>query len=253
MENLCCCRAEEHAAEVKAMLQARDFDVLGIEDNGVVCGYIKQSDLPSGGNKECGEYKIEFRISDLVAESTPLLIIFGIFRNINVYRVFVLVGNRIQGIITRGDLRKAPVRMWLFGLVSLLEMQFLRLIRHYYQHNSWKNSLPEERIKAAEELLLQRQGKKENIDLADCLQFCDKRDLILARNDIRSLLVIKSKSSGKSLLKKVEDLRNNLAHAQDIFAGMSWEQLIDLTEEVERLLQRCESIQTGDQTESVIQ
>jgi len=36
--------------------------------------------------------------------------------------VFVVVRRGVSGIVTRADLRKPPVRLLLFGLVSLLEM-----------------------------------------------------------------------------------------------------------------------------------
>ena len=43
-------------------------------------------------------------------------------------RLFVRVLGAVGGIITMSDLQKPPVRMWLFGMITLLEMRMSRLI-----------------------------------------------------------------------------------------------------------------------------
>jgi hypothetical protein len=78
------------------------------------------------------------------------------------------------------------------------------------------------------------------LHLADCLQFCDKRDIVLKADKLYSQLGFESKESGERLLKELEDLRNDLAHAQDIITGR-WPKIVDLAEEAEQLLQNCES------------
>lgn len=141
-------------------------------------------------------------------------------------------------------MQKAPVRMLLFGLVTLLEMHLLRLIRIYYPNDSWQEFLSDGRLEQAKKLLSERHARNEAIDLADCLQFCDKRDLILRRSDIQKSVGLESKKSGE-LLESAEKLRNKLAHAQDIVTGSSWPEIIDLAKEIEVLLERCELIENG--------
>jgi len=157
-------------------------------------------------------------------------------------QVFIVVIGEVSGIITKGDLQKAPVRMWLFGVLSLLEMQFLRLIRASYPKDTWKELLKDDRLENAEEMLLKRKKRNEAIDLADCLQFCDKKTILLECDTLRNGLDFPSKNKGEELLKAFEDLRNELAHAQDIVTSR-WPELVTLAKKAEDLLAACETLE----------
>lgn len=87
----------------------------------------------------------------------------------------------------------------------------------------------------------ERRGRNEHITVLDCLQFCDKRDLLLASNDLRAKLGLASKRQAKSLFNDAEDLRNRLAHSQqDLVQGSSWKAQIELIEKVEELVHRSD-------------
>ena len=43
-------------------------------------------------------------------------------------RLFVRSLGTVAGVVTRADLQDPPVRMWLFGMITVLEMRFLHLI-----------------------------------------------------------------------------------------------------------------------------
>ena len=155
--------------------------------------------------------------------------------------VFVLVATDVKGIVTRADLNKPPVRVYLFGLVSLLEMHLGFWVRRTYDGDSWKERLGKKRLDAANALQAERQARNEEITLFDCLQFCDKRDLFLAGRDLRAKLDLGGKKHVDSLLKKAEDLRNRLAHSQqDLVQGTSWQSLIEVVEGLEALVHRSD-------------
>jgi hypothetical protein len=78
----------------------------------------------------------------------------------------------VSGIITKGDLQKAPLRMWLFGLLSLIEMQLLRLIRTTYPDDTWTQLLSYGRLGKAQQFLEDRQRRNEAIDLAGLPSVC---------------------------------------------------------------------------------
>ena len=235
LERLQCCNAKEDAVVVKKRMKKLDFDVMGIKDKGITYGYVKKSELENG---PCKKYENKFHPSELVAESMPLTYLLPILYDTQ--RVFVLERNKVNGIVTRGDLQKAPVRMFLFGLITLLEMNLLYLIRIYYPNESWIKSIEFKRLEKAKKLQSMRKDRNEAIDLADCLQFCDKRDLILKKPEIIKNIGIKSKKSIKQILESAENLRNNLAHAQDIVKGLSWTKVIDLAKEIELFIKQCE-------------
>lgn len=233
--------AETDVTEVLDWMEAHDFDVVGVESKDGVSGYVERSSLLDQCGK-CGDRQHVFHPSELIAISTPLMKLLPILQQTP--RVFVLDCNRVSGILTCGDLQKAPVRMLLFGLVTLLEMNLLRLIRRHYSPDSWQKLLKRERLDIATRLWQESQARNEATDLLDYLQFCDKRELVLHHSLLLQQLGLKSKRSGEKFLKATEHLRNRLAHAQDLVAGSSWTELISLAAEIEALLRRCEDIES---------
>jgi len=213
------------------------FDFIGMRNSGLqrVIGYVSACDLRNG---LCEDHCHKFELNDLISNATPLIDVLSILRDKN--RVFVLSGDIVTGIITRADLQKPPVRILLFGLVSLLEIHLSYLIRKYYPADTWKKKLKEQRLASAEKLMKERVGRNENLDLIDCLQFCDKRDLATKHPKICQILHFESKTPGLKLLGGIRKIRNKLAHSQDIVEGTTWEEIIDLASRIEESIQRSE-------------
>jgi hypothetical protein len=233
--------ADADAIEVLHWMQLQDFDVVGVETANIISGYVERSHLMQHKSGKCGDYQQIFHPPELVAISTPLMKLLPIFAQKS--RLFVLDSNQITGIITYGDLQKAPVRMLLFSLVTLLEMNLLRLIRLYYPQDAWKEVLKPDRLEAAQKLWRESRERNEATDLLDYLQFCDKRELILNQPELFQKLGLNSKRSGEKFLKSAEHLRNRLAHAQSLVSGSSWQELISLAEAIEKLLIYCEQVE----------
>ncbi|RCJ18178.1 hypothetical protein A6770_06270 [Nostoc minutum NIES-26] len=233
--------AEAEVTEVLHWMQAQDFDVVGIEKEDTITGYIERSSLMQAKSGKCSDYQRVFHPKELIAISTPLIKLLPILQQTP--RLFVLDCNQVSGIVTCGDLQKAPARMLLFGLVTLLEMNLLRLVRIYYPQDSWQKVLKPERLEVAQRLWQESQQRNEAMDLLDYLQFCDKRELVLNQAELLQQLELKSKRFGERFLKSAEQLRNRLAHAQNLVSGSSWTELISLAEAMEKLLIRCEEIE----------
>ena len=89
-------------------------------------------------------------------------------------RLFVRVLGAVGRIITRSDLQKPPVRMWLFGMITLVEMRMSRLIEQLSTDESWREFLSAGRLQKAEAMLEERRRRSQNLQLIDCLQFSDK-------------------------------------------------------------------------------
>ncbi|MBD2694010.1 hypothetical protein [Anabaena catenula] len=233
--------ADADVTEVLDWMQLQDFDVVGVKTGDTISGYVELTTLLKSQSGKCSDYQRVFHPQELVAISTPLMKLFPILKQTP--RLFVLDCNKVSGIITCGDLQKAPVRMLLFGLVTLLEMNLLRLVRLYYPQDSWQKVLKPDRLEAAQKLWRESQERNEATDLLDYLQFCDKRELVLNQPELFQQLELKSKRFGERFLKSAEHLRNRLAHAQSLVSGSSWKDLISLAEDMERLLVRCEEIE----------
>ena len=171
------------ALEIKAFMDERDFDVVGVRQDGIVVGYVERSKLMG---KTLEDHKTSFEPHLQVAETTSILDILRLLRDSP--RIFVVIMDQISGIVTKGDLQKAPVRMYLFGVLSLLEMQLLRLIRRAFPDDAWKPLLSSTRIEAATRLLDDRRKRNEALGLADCLQFGDKVTIVAKCQELREAL-----------------------------------------------------------------
>ncbi|MBW4684453.1 MAG: hypothetical protein KME40_04995 [Komarekiella atlantica HA4396-MV6] len=232
---------DAEVSEVLYWMRLQDFDVVGLETGDTISGYVERSSLMQAKSGKCRDYQRVFHPKELIAISTPLMKLLPILQQTP--RLFVLDCNQVSGIVTCGDLQKAPARMLLFGLVTLLEMNLLRLVRLYYPQDSWQQVLKPERLKVAQRLWRESQERNEATDLLDYLQFCDKRELVLNQPELLEQLGLKSKRFGERFLKSAEQLRNRLAHAQSLVSGSSWIELISLAEAMETLLIRCEEIE----------
>ncbi|MCI0414204.1 hypothetical protein L0222_15585 [bacterium] len=229
--------AESQSGTILSFMDKKNFDVVGVRENAEVVGYANRNDLSNGSR--LGDHTIAFHSDEIIGENDPLIRAFQMLRSRK--RVFVTILRGIGGIVTIGDLQKAPVRMWLFGIISLIEMNFLQIIRVYFPQESWRLVLNQSRVTLAEQLLLQRQRMNAEIDLADCLQFCDKRDIVLSKDHLLKSLGFTSKSEGEKKLKDVQNLRDELAHSQDIITS-KWPRTADVAADAERILQACETL-----------
>jgi len=168
--------------DVKKFMDDKDYDVIGVRKDGLIAGYASKSKF-SGGKLE--NYLTDFQEEEKFPETTPLIDIFQPFLRLD--RIFVLFLGEVGGIVTRGDFQKIPVRMWFFALVSLIEMHLLRIIREYYPEEKWIDLIKPKRPKRFEKVKEKYDAlSKENaaIDLADCLDFCDKREIIIQNKEI---------------------------------------------------------------------
>lgn len=227
--------ARSSAAEVRAFMEEREFDVVGVRDHGLVTGYVARAALAAG---EIAEHRRAFAPTEVLSDSEPLLAAFAALREQRHF--FVTVLGHVGGIVTRGDLQKAPVRLWLFGLVSLLEMQLLRVVRERYPADSWSSLVTGERLSGARKVFEERRRRNEENDLSDCLQLGDKASIFSRDPVLFELSGSPSKRALDEFFKEVGTLRNALAHANDILCGR-WPDLANLVVKLEDLLERLEA------------
>jgi hypothetical protein len=240
LEPLVCCPLDASAPQIAAWLNKLGFDAVGVKtaDEGVAVGFVMREDLKDG---LVGDWVRTFGSDHLIADSTPLSQVLIALRNAQSY--FVLLGRTVEGIVTRADLNKPPVRMYLFGLISLLEMHLAAWVKVTYQGESWQVAISPERLREAQKVKAQRASRDEDPLLLDCLQFCDRRDLVLKHRALREKLELTPKTTSSNLLKQAERLRNLLAHSgYDLSEGSSWEERIDLVHWIEALLERSDDL-----------
>jgi hypothetical protein len=230
--------ADRPPEQVKRFLDQHGYDVVGVRLEGNLIGYVRREDL---GAATLAEVVRPLDSTVLVADTEPLLGVFEWLRQ----RRWLLVGTRghAWGIVTRGDAQKAPVRMWLFGLVTLAEMHLLRLVRECYPSDTWREQhlLSPGRQKEAERLFEKRRHGNEETDLTDCLQLCDKVTILKKYESVFAHMGFPSKAGADAFFRRVEQLRNLLAHSRDIVT-QDWEGLAELVLDLEHFLTRCEEL-----------
>lgn len=227
--------ATTSASDVRSFLINRRYEVVGVRCEGVVAGYVQRDDLEAG---TCGDSLRQFDESQVVLDSMPLFEL--VMRLKNHSRLFVSMLGRIGGIVSRSDMQKPPARMWLFGLVTLIEMRFTEIIEQSFPDGEWRSSLSDGRMQKAVELLAQRACHHQELDLLDCLQLSDKATIVSRSEQLRAITQFGSKRQLEDATKMLERLRNSLAHAQDIVTN-DWETIVLLAE-------RLDSILTGPTT-----
>src|SRR5262249_51714448 len=125
------------------------------------------------------------------------------------------------------------VRMWLFGIVTLIEMRCSQLVESHCPGDTWREYLSEGRLEKAKALLEERGRRNQKLRLFDCLQFSDKGQIVARHENIRKHTIFSSRRQAEETIKKLEQLRNNLAHAQDILIS-DWETIFLLCDFVHR-------------------
>lgn len=238
-ESLACCRIYDNSFEVKRTLNACDFDVIGVIDNNdKKIGYIERAKI---GDNEISSYLTTFSLNQIIAESTPISELFEILTDREF--VFVLKKNEIDGIVTRADINKPIVRIYLFGIISLYEFHLNFWINKYHKNESWKKILKDERLNTADKLFQIRKGNNVQLTLLECLQFCDKRDILRNTERFIEKFEYQSKPKFKRLLKNIEKIRNELAHSQNsIISNLKWAVFVDSIKQIKYFLEKSENV-----------
>jgi predicted transcriptional regulator len=143
--DLVTCDSNDDVAQALDRMDAYGYDMLPVVTEGAILGCVERESLEGG---RCGASERKLGPADLVSDATPVLDLLPILRDRQ--RVFVLQGNRVTGIASRSDLQKAPVRMLLFTLVTLLEMHLQRLVVAHYPLSEWPPPLSPARLQLAE-------------------------------------------------------------------------------------------------------
>jgi hypothetical protein len=123
----------------------------------------------------------------------------------------VVSADRVSGLISISDLQQLPVRAALFAVVTHLETLMAELIRWSFgDASSWLPLLAAARRRKIEEEIAQGHKNDVFVDPVLFTQLCDKRDILLNTEPCNA-----HDSSWVSDMKRIEHLRNALAHANE--------------------------------------
>lgn len=222
--------AETPGPAVAKVMDRDGLEVVGVCRDGRVAGFAERDELGTG---PFGDAAKEFAPATLLPGSAPLSAAVRVL--VTEPRAFVTALGGVAGVVTRDDLQKPPGRMWLFGMVTIIELRYTRLIAEHCPGESWREYLSEGRLKKADELMAERRRRHRSVGLLDCLQLSDKGQIVARNEAIRERTIFTSRRQAEEGIRLLEGLRNNLAHAQDIVSA-DWDAIVQLSGHLDRAL-----------------
>jgi hypothetical protein len=214
---------------VRDAMNSLRVDVCGIRKSGLVCGWISRDDVAKSSTSLVGR---PFEETSILSDTASLT---QVVQGLNgMPYLFVHSLGQVSGLIRRSELQKPAMRMWLFGLITISELRVTRIIDETCPQDLWCKYLSEGRLQKAHELRCERQKRGQQPTLLDCLQFADKGRIVARDEKLRQQTRFASQREVEKFVKAWEDLRNNLAHSQDL--SRDWDMILDLTTNLHRIV-----------------
>lgn len=208
--------------QLREVFRDSSTTVVGIRQGGHLTSYLLDEDLRTDA---APLQPRAFVPRQMVTLDTPLAdIIHSLTHHIH---CFVDLEGEVVGVISRTDIEKPAARMWLFGLIMLIDLSTTTSIREYWKDDGWRELITGSRLAKAEDLHRERQRRKMPGGLLECLQFSDKLQILFHIKDFLEQSGFASLSAAKKVFKDLESLRNNLAHGQEI-SSADWPAIVRL-------------------------
>ena len=127
---------------------------------------------------------------------------------------YVSAGGTVNGVISRADMQKPAVRMWLFGIITVAEIEITERVRQQWPNDTWASKISPPRMAKAKQLQQERERRREGYLLLDCLQLGDKLEILTSDASQLVALDIPTPSAARRVSKQIQGLRNTLAHSK---------------------------------------
>jgi hypothetical protein len=219
------------ADTAREAMQVNGWIVAGVRDGGRIVGYLRSEDLVDG---VCGDHHRRFSRGQVVSADASLSEVIHVLTRYT--GCYVDIIGEIGGVVLRDHVQKPLVRMWLFGMITVIEMGVTRRLATTYAGDDWQARVAPGRLAKARDLQAERARRGGSApNLLDCLQLSDKIQLLIRDDAGLAWMGFSSRSVAKGVAREFESLRNNLAHAQDI-VSTDWAQIARMTQRFEYLL-----------------
>ncbi len=204
-------------------------NVVGVRRDGHVIGYLAFNSSESDANAV-----IPITEQQVIDERLPLADL--VVRLREQEYLFMRSLGEVNGIVCRHDLQKPAGRMWLFGMVTMLEVAIERAINNQFPDDGWAELISPTRLEKAKEIQKLRADAGTVSTLTSCLQLADKGQILLKDEELRKQSGFESQNKGSKRIRRLESLRNLLAHSQDIVTN-DWDTIVGLAEDLDSILE----------------
>jgi len=222
--------ADRKAEDVRKLARRRRFSFVGVREAGLVAGFAASANLTGG---KLSDHAQPFSDAMVMEDGTSLHLLVCALDDWPC--VFITSLGTVAGVVTRVDLEKPVARMWLFGLVTTIELGFARVLEQHYPRDAWKSMLPESRLARALALREERRRNGQRLPLIECLHFADKGHVVAQDAEVREQFGFDSRRAAKRAFGQVEALRNSLAHANPI-VDRHWEIILIFSHRIEAII-----------------
>jgi len=202
-------------------------EVASVRIKGTVQGYVRLTGLDAAACADCLRHFTSDQV--ITGEATFSDVVHVLTRH---DFCFVTMLGEVIGVICRNDINKPMVRMWLFGLITMIEMQLVQMIQMTYPDETWQMVMTPERLEKARSMQTERRRRNQHCSLIDCLQLSDKARIAIEQPRLLEAFGFDSKRTARRVVKSLESLRNNLSHAQDIVAH-DWAQIARMAQRMQ--------------------
>jgi hypothetical protein len=218
---------------VRRIMQGTDLELCGVRIAGRVAGYVTVNGVVEGPAVESMR---PFSEDQVVREGTGLQEALEVLDRHDY--CFLSTLGTVDAFVGRSDVEKPPARMWLFGMITIIEMFVARRIDASFPDGSWREHVAPRRLERAQRLRDERRRRNQHVRLLDCLQLSDKTQILIRDPESAKEMGFESRRVAKEAIKRLESLRNNLAHSQEIVTH-DWPIISRLSDRLERILSRA--------------
>ncbi len=196
------CELNEEVAHVFERLP--EFDQIPVKKDSHTIGVLERNQLTQRGLVK--DHMRGLDDSILVSSNEPLSSFLHLISK-PPYYCLVLRGSKVDGIVTRSDALKLPVRLYSFALVTHLEMLMKEVIvRQFSSEQDWLTYLTPGRRNKIDEKKILFEKKRMDPQLVELTEFCDKYTILNEKFKIGTPF-------RKDLSKIESKIRNPIAHA----------------------------------------
>ena len=220
-----------------SLMEQNNWDIAGYSEAGTsnADAIVKRSDLRKSSCSKLQDVRESLDIGLLVAEQTPILE--ALSRIVENKRLYVFGKGGVNRLVTIADLNKQQGKLLVFGIISALEIRLLDWLRYKKTTDEdLSRVLTSKNLASAKGLLEKRRTTSEDTDLLECLLFRDKFTLVLDAQVEQLKSVCKMVERPRSAFFKIQDIRNNLAHARDASSDTSWGEIASLLDFVKAFI-----------------
>lgn len=199
------CESDEDIAAVLTKPELVDFDSIPVRSNGKIVGILRKGEAhpATGVVRTCMHLLDE---SMLISADVPLME----FINSDILDRLVLRGTKIDGIVTRSDFLKLPVRLLAFSMVTHVETLMASVIRKAdIAEEIWTRCLSDKRQGEIRETQKKLTQQRANPDLLVHTYFSDKRRILELNRGVAIQII---DDEAITQLKPINELRNTVAH-----------------------------------------